>query len=67
MKPKTIYMLMIICSMSLLSSAKQSGKYCDKTCTGFTKQKCTEQAKPKAAKEAASYDLPPLQLLTYGI
>jgi hypothetical protein len=66
MKPKTFYLLMIICSMSLLSSAKQSGKDCDKTCSGFSKQKCPKQAQPKAAKEA-DYDLPPLQLLMYGI
>jgi hypothetical protein len=67
MKPKTIYILMIICCMGLLSSAKQSGKDCDKTtCNGFTKQKCPKQAQPKTAKEA-DYDLPPLQLLMYGI
>jgi hypothetical protein len=67
MKPKTIYLIMIICSMSLLSSAKKSGQDCDKkTLSGFNKQKCTKQAQPKSAREA-DYDLPPLQLLMYGI
>jgi hypothetical protein len=60
MKSKTIYLLMIICSMSLLSSAKNG---CDKTiCNGFSKQKCPKQALQTAEKEA-DLSLPPLQVM----
>jgi len=61
MKPKTFYILMIVCGLSLFSSAKQSGKYCDnKTCCNYNKQKCSKQAKQ------ADFELRPLQLV-FGI
>jgi hypothetical protein len=58
MKQKTFYFLAIICCMSLLSSAKQSGKKCDHICR-FNQAKCAKQAQ-NAARERYSYDLSPL-------
>jgi len=69
MKQKTIYILVIVCCLSLFSSAKQAGKKeCpQKGCCQFSKQKLAEkeaQAKEKAKK---SYDLSPLQLFMFSI
>ena len=66
MKPKTFYILAIVCSLSLLSSAKQSGQYCDKkTCCGYGKPKCPKQAAPTRSAQA-DYNLPTLRLV-FGI
>ena len=46
MKPKTIYILMIICAMSLIAAAKQADSKCDK-------QKCCKAYEQKGAKKLA--------------
>jgi hypothetical protein len=67
MKQKIFYILLIICCMSLFSSAKQSGKESiRKTCCDLSKAKCTNQIRPKAAKET-DFDLPPLKLLMFDL
>jgi len=64
MKPKTFYILMIVCSMSLFSSAKQTGKYCDKkTCCEYNKQQSMKQGK---VAQQTDLDMPPLRLM-FGI
>ena len=67
MKLKTLYILILICSMSFFSSAKQSGKNCDnRTCCNMSKPVTTKLARSKMAKEA-DFDLPPLQLLMFDL
>lgn len=56
MKQKTFYFLSIICCMSLLSSAKQTGKKCDHLCKNNA-AKCPKQVQ---ARERYGYDLSPL-------
>jgi hypothetical protein len=67
MKQKTIYIIMIVCCLSLYSSAKQAGKgECPNACK-LIRQKLAEkeaQAKEEAKK---SYDLSPLQLFMFSI
>lgn len=65
MKPKTIYILMIICCMSLLSFAKQAHIACDKKAGGY-KAKCIPVIKASAIKEA-DVDLRPLRILMFDI
>jgi len=67
MKPKTFYILMIICGMSLLSAAKQVGTKCDKQkCCRLNEQKAGKKLLPKGA-EKASYGHSPLSLCLFGI
>ncbi len=67
MKQKIFYILILICSISFFSSAKQTGKNCDKrTCCNMSKPVTTKQDRSKMAKEA-DFDLPPLQLLMFDL
>ena len=58
MKRKTFYILALICCMSFMSSAKQSGKKCDGICKN-AQSKCPAQAVQKA-KAKTGYDFSPL-------
>jgi hypothetical protein len=65
MKQKIFYILMLICCMSLFSSAKQSGKVCTKkTIYSSGTPGITKQVEPKAENET-EFDLPPLRLLKF--
>jgi len=67
MKPKTFYILMIICSMSLLSAAKQGGSKCDKQkCARFYEQKAGKKLSPQGV-EKAGFDHSPLSLCLFNI
>jgi len=67
MKPKTIYILMIICAMSLIAAAKQADSKCDKQkCCKAYEQKSTQKMLPKSA-EKAGYDHSPLSLCLFSI
>lgn len=61
MKRKFIYMLVLVCCVSFLSSAKQSGKNCSKK-TKYTKQ----QIKASEVK-GTGFDLSPLHLFIFSI
>jgi len=61
MKQKTIYIILVVCCLSLFSSAKQYGKTCVKDpCCKYSKQKAA--AKEAALREQAqkAYDISPL-------
>ncbi len=67
MKPKTFYILMIICSVSLLSSAKQTGSKCDKQkCCKLNVQNADKKLLPKGA-EKTGFDHSPLSLCLFSI
>ena len=67
MKPKTFYILLLICSLSLFSSAKQAGSKCDKqNCCKFYEQKSGTKLSMKAP-EKPSYGHSPLSLCLFSI
>jgi hypothetical protein len=67
MKPKTIYILMIICGMSLFAAAKQAGSKCDKQKSSkLSQQKACEKLVPKGA-DKAGYDHSPLSICLFSI
>ena len=67
MKPKTFYILMIICSMSLFTAAKQVGSKCDKQkCCKLNEQKTEKKQLPKGAAKTG-YDHSPLSLCLFSI
>jgi hypothetical protein len=68
MKQKTIYIIVVVCCLSLFSSAKQAGKKeCpQKISCKLNKQKLEEEARAKE-KAKASYDLSSLQLFMFSI
>ena len=67
MKPKTIYILIIICGMSLLSAAKQTGSKCDKqkSCK-VTERKAAVKLLQKGVEKAGD-DHSPLSLCLFSI
>ena len=66
MKKKIVYILLVVCTMSLFSSAKQimRGKADNDCCCNDKKETNAENAK-KATKEEPN--LPPFNLLPFGI
>jgi len=65
MKPKTIYILMIICSMSLFTAAKQAGSKCDKqNCCKLAEQRAARTLLQKGVEKAGS-DHSPLSLCLF--
>jgi hypothetical protein len=66
MKQKTIYIIVVVCCLSLFSSAKQAGtRECPKTCQ--IKQKLAEEEARAKEEAKKSYDLSPLQLFMFSI
>ncbi len=66
MKPKTIYILMIICSMSLFSAAKQAGSKCDKQkCCKFYQEKSETKPARQAVKSGSEHS--PFSLCLFSI
>ena len=66
MKPKTFYLLLIVCTISLFTAARQVEKKCDK-------QKCCKQAELRATgkllqtgAEKAGSDHSPLNLCLFS-
>ena len=67
MNPKTVYILMIICSMSLFSSARQADSKCDKqSCCKFYEQKAAKKLSTKAV-EKPGYSHSPFSLCLFSI
>jgi hypothetical protein len=64
MKKKTLYILTVICCMSLLSSAKQqSGKPCPSIC----KTTCAKKQIRPQVEEKSEYDLSHLSLFLFNL
>jgi hypothetical protein len=67
MKYKTLYILAIVCFVSSLSSAKQSGKGSDTNqCCKFYKEKATKQAQ-LIRPDQSELDISPLRLSMFNM
>ncbi|MEI9807061.1 MAG: hypothetical protein WDO16_03800 [Bacteroidota bacterium] len=68
MKQKTIYIILIVCCLSLFSSAKQMGKEecVKKSCCKINELKAARERDAKKQAEK-TYDLSPLQLFMFNI
>jgi hypothetical protein len=69
MKYKTLYILAIVCFMSFLSSAKQTGKGCDTnscSCCKFNKEKAAKQAQV-IKPDQSELDISPLRLSMFNM
>ncbi|MDP4262381.1 MAG: hypothetical protein Q8941_07600 [Bacteroidota bacterium] len=68
MKQKTFYILIIICSIGLFSSARPNGKECDReACSRYNHSSaCAKPCLSKTVKEA-DMELPPMRLLLFDL
>ncbi len=70
MKHRTLYLLIFICCMSLLSAANGNAHKCQTVCTGMEEAKVIEQLDAKAAansEEKSSGGFSPFELFTLSI
>ncbi|MBL7761908.1 MAG: hypothetical protein JNL23_00650 [Chitinophagaceae bacterium] len=64
MKPKHFYILLLICCLSILSSANQTSKDCKQA---TTKACCEETVLKESAADAGNLTLQPLNLLLFEL
>jgi P pilus assembly chaperone PapD len=67
MKQKIFYIVVIVCCLSLFSSAKQAGKVCVKNTNCQLSKKKMENAVQDKNKGQAEFDLSPLRLFLLSI
>ena len=67
MKRKTFYLLVLICCLSVFSSAKQSDYKCCKKISSIMNESGSQQSKNYERKNGVGFDLSPLQLFVFNI
>ncbi|HVT86283.1 MAG TPA: hypothetical protein VHD35_13855 [Chitinophagaceae bacterium] len=66
MKRKTFYLLVMICCLSVFSSAKQAN-YCCKKISCLLQGSAVKQATKPVQKNGMSSDVSPLQLIVFNL